>query len=71
MTYVDALLGTPPIVIVIPSIVIAPCPLRACFKLPGFVQLLSLYFAIVDERNGELSVRPPMIYTLSSVDVVA
>ena len=46
--------------------VIAPCPDRACFKLPAIVQMSSLYFAIVEILSGEppvvrRPVRPPIM----------
>ena len=51
--------------------IIAPCPYRACFKIPAIVQMSFLYFAIVEVANDEPALPPPMIKTLLSVWVVA
>ena len=69
-TYVEPLFGLPPTTIVIDPEVIAPWPERACAKFPTFVQIPSLYSAIIDEEDEAFGY-PPMIRTLSLVDAVA
>ena len=58
VTYVNPL-TSPPIIIVLPPIVIAPCDSRPSFKIPARVQMPSLYLAIVDEYDEP--VQPPMM----------
>ena len=65
------LFGPPPKIIVVDPEVIAACAYRAWAKFPIFSQLPSLYSAIVDVYWGEPPVEPPIIRTLSLVEVVA
>ena len=58
VTYVNPL-TSPPIIIILPSIVMAPCDSRPSFKLPARVQMPPLYFAIVDDNDEP--VQPPMM----------
>ena len=60
----------PPITIVHKPDVIAPCEYLACCIFPILNHSSFLYSAITDEVPGS-PLCPPMMYTLSTVDVVA
>ena len=60
----------PPSTIVHEPDVIAPCEYLACWRFPILNHSSFLYSAITDEVSGS-PLFPPMMYTLSSVDVVA